>query len=114
MRYVSPATLAGKKSVSQHPWTGIARSSNYLRKWEDYTASLINLQNVFGPRCYHPEYCGKIARRKMHAISYATVDAIGQVTYIFMEYSHRRTHTRFVSNREKETGFTQGKCDTSS
>ena len=57
-------------------------SESITREWQCWRDSLINLENVFIPRCYHGKEFGQITRSELHAFSDASQEAIGTVVYL--------------------------------
>ena len=51
-------------------------------QWQSWQASLLNLEKLSAPRCYHPAGFGTTARREIHAFSDASKDAIGTAVYL--------------------------------
>lgn len=52
---------------------------NWWTRWRD---SLVELQHVSVPRCYHPKEFGTVTRAELHSFSDASQDAIGAAVYL--------------------------------
>lgn len=55
---------------------------NLSKEWQCWRDSLIHLESLLIPRCYHPKQFGDVTRTEIHAFSDASQDAIGVTTYL--------------------------------
>ena len=62
-------------------WDGPLSESLSI-EWQCWRDSLINLENVFIPKCYQRKEFGQITRSELHAFSDASHEAIGTVVYL--------------------------------
>ena len=75
--------LMGKKANNNDPlgWDD-PLPENMNQRWSRWRDALPNLEKVVFPRCYHPKGFGTVKRRKIHAFSDASKDAIGTAVYL--------------------------------
>ena len=75
--------LMGKKNNTDTPlgWDD-PLPDTLLSQWQRWRNSLLHLEKVSVPRCYHPADFGEIVRREIHAFSDASKDAIGASVYL--------------------------------
>ena len=52
------------------------------REWKYWCNSLVDLENVHIPRCYHASDFGNVIQNKIHAFSDASEKAVGAVVYL--------------------------------
>ena len=53
-----------------------------MNRWTRWRDSLVKLQHLSIPRCYHPREFGTVTRAELHAFSDASQDAIGVAVYL--------------------------------
>ena len=93
--FAVPAMLEGRKILQQLVIMGKRTSENntplgwddplpaaMMSRWVRWRDSLVDLQHVSVPRCYHPKEFGTVTRAELHAFSDASQDAIGTAVYL--------------------------------
>ena len=89
--FAVPAMLEGRKILKQLVLMGERRAENktplawddplptaMMNRWTRWRDSLVELQHLSVPRCYHPKEFGTVTRSELHAFS----DAIGAAVYL--------------------------------
>ena len=96
--------LMGKKANNNNPlgWDD-PLPKNMNKRWSRLRDDLPNLEEVYIPRCYHPEGFGAIERREIHAFSDASKEAIWNCCLLARDLFWRRhkcfTPVRTIQNR---------------
>lgn len=93
--FVAPVMLEGRKILQQLVLMGERRAENktplawddplptvMMNRWTRWRDSLVELQHLSVPRCYHPREFGTVTRAELHAFSDASQDAIGVAVYL--------------------------------
>ena len=93
--FAVPAMLEGRKILQQLVLMGERRAENktplawddplptaMMNRWTCWRDSLLELQHLSVPRCYHPKEFGTVTRVELHAFSDASQDAIGAAVYL--------------------------------
>ena len=93
--FVVPVMLEGRKILQQLVLMGERRAENktplawddplptvMMNRWTRWRDSLVELQHLSVPRCYHPKEFGTVTRAELHAFSDASQDAIGVAVYL--------------------------------
>ena len=75
--------LLGKKNNKEKPlgWDN-PLPETLPSQWQCWRNSLLHLENISVPHCYHPAGFGKVVRREIHAFSDTSKDAIGASIYL--------------------------------
>ena len=92
---VVPVMLEGRKILQQLVHMGERTCDNktplawddplptqMMNRWMHWRNSLVELQHLSIPRCYHPKEFGTVTREELHAFSDASQDAIRAAIYI--------------------------------
>lgn len=58
------------------------RPTAMMNRWMRWRDSLVELQHLSVPHCYHPKEFGTVTRVELHAFSDASQDAIGAAVYL--------------------------------
>lgn len=93
--FVAPVMLEGRKILQQLVLMGERRAENktplawddplptvMMNRWTRWRDSLVELQHLSVPRCYHPREFGTVTRAELHAFSDASQDAVGVAVYL--------------------------------
>ena len=93
--FAAPVMLEGRKILQQLVLMGERRAENktplawddplptvMMNRWTRWRDSLVELQHLSVPRCYHPREFGTVTRAELHAFSDASQDAIGVAVYL--------------------------------
>ena len=93
--FVVPVMLEGRKILQQLVVMGHRTSRNntplawddplpeaMMNRWIRWRDSLMQLQHLFVPRCYHPKDFGPVAKAELHVFSDTSQDAIGAAVYL--------------------------------
>ena len=70
-------------------------------QWQRWRNSLVHLEKVSVPRCYHPGGFGKITRTEIHAFSDASKDAIGVSVYLRLANDNGEVATPLAFGQSK-------------
>ena len=89
--------LMGKKTRDRTPlgWDD-PLPEILLQRWKTWKDSLIHLEKLQVPRCYHPRDFGRIVRSEIHAFSDASKDAIGTAIYLRLLNQSNDVHVSFL------------------
>ena len=84
--FAAPFLLLGKKILQEMCRRGIGWDDTLPEElkpqWDSWLNNLHNLQNLQIPRCFIPEYLGKVQRTELHHFSDASSYGYGQCLYI--------------------------------
>ncbi|XP_078350822.1 uncharacterized protein LOC144635607 [Oculina patagonica] len=72
-----------------------------MNRWTRWRDSLVELQHLSVPRCYHPEEFGTVIRAELHAFSDASQDAIGAAVYLCQFNEANEMSTSLVYGQAK-------------
>ena len=112
--FAVPAMLEGRKILQQLVLMGERRAENktplawddplptvMMNRWTRWRDSLVELQHLSIPRCYHPKEFGTVTRAELHAFSDASQDAIGAAVYLRQFNEANETSTSLVYGQAK-------------
>ncbi|XP_038056046.1 uncharacterized protein LOC119728039 [Patiria miniata] len=74
-----------------------------LPRWTRWRNSLLNLQDIHVPRCYHPTDFGHVNRREIHVFSDASDLAKAAVAYLRLVNENNQSHVSFLLAKAKVT-----------
>ncbi|XP_013386926.1 uncharacterized protein LOC106156278 [Lingula anatina] len=102
---VSPFILAGKKILQElcrdgAEWDDQVPESIRCR-WERWRSDLLNLTKLNIPRCYKPNDFGEVTTAELHHFSDASVEGLGQCSYLRLKSNTGRIATTLVMGKSK-------------
>ena len=112
--FAVPAALEGRKILQQLVLMGGRTSENgpplawddplptaMMNRWVRWRDSLVELQHLSVPRCYHPANFGTVTRAELHTFSDASQDAIGAAVYLRQSNEVNEVSTALVYGQAK-------------
>ena len=70
-------------------------------QWQSWRDTLVDLENVPVPRCYHPKNFGRVIRSEIHSFSDASKDGIGVATYLRQFNESGQVNVAFLFGQAK-------------
>ena len=70
-------------------------------QWQSWRDTLVDLENVSVPRCYHPKNFGRVIRSEIHSFSDASKDGIGVATYLRQFNESGQVNVAFLFGQAK-------------
>ena len=117
--FAAPVMLEGRKILQQLVLMGERRAENktplawddplptvMMNRWTRWRDSLVELQHLSVPRCYHPREFGTVTRAELHAFSDASQDAIGVAVYLRQLNEANEISTSLVYGQAKFAAVT--------